>query len=91
LAVVVQVIDNVWVFVSAIARVNLVTNIIVEVCTEMKLDPGHASGRFLDSLRDVVVGDSGFRGAGHVENGRRDRKTCVEVQDADGKNPRLHA
>jgi hypothetical protein len=95
LGVVVQVIDNEGIIICPLAGIILVTNIVIEACTEEKrLNPGHASGIVLDSLGNVVVGDSGLRGAGHVEDGRRDRsdrKTCVEIQDADGKKPRLHA
>ena len=80
-----QIIDNVGVVVCAVAGVILVADIVVKArAKEKRSDPGHASGGVLDSLGDVVVGDSGLGKDGHDENDRKDRKTCVEIQDAEG-------
>ena len=85
-----QVIDNVGIVVCAAAGVILVADIVVEARAEEKRsDPGHASGGGLDSLGDVVGEDSGLGKDGHDEN---DRKTCVEIQDAErGKPTSFHA
>jgi hypothetical protein len=83
--VVLQVIDNVGVVGRALAGVILVADIVVEARAEEKRpDPGHASGEVLASLSEDVVGDSGLGKDGHDENDKKDRKTCVEIQDADG-------
>ncbi len=80
-----QVIDNVGVVVSAVAGVILVADIVVQVRAEEKrLDAPSTLGGVFDSLGDVVVGDERLGKDGHGENGRRDRETCVEIQDADG-------
>jgi hypothetical protein len=81
LPVVVQVVDNVGVIVCAVAGVILVADIFVEACAkEKRSDPGYASGGVLDSLGDVVVGDSGRGKDGHDTNDRKDRNTCVEIR-----------
>ena len=83
MAVVKQVIDNIGVIVCAVSGVILNADIIVEAgVKDESLYPGCLSEGVLASLENVAVRDSGLRMDGHAKYAGKDRKTHVEIEDA---------